>query len=141
MESDVINNDNERYGTPGGNNTRDRVFCLSVDEIYRCYHFNADHGDEGWRAIEALITEATPHASSGYLRTQEITKEEYDPLRNDNYTEACIGKTGAQWWLRSPGEDSGEACIVAHNGYAGWRISVEAGDFRAGVRPAMRISR
>jgi len=29
----LVNADNPKYGTPGGNNTRDKVFLLSLDEI------------------------------------------------------------------------------------------------------------
>jgi hypothetical protein len=31
-ETNVINSDNPQYGTPGGNNTTDKVFLLSIDE-------------------------------------------------------------------------------------------------------------
>ncbi|MCL2087792.1 MAG: DUF6273 domain-containing protein [Oscillospiraceae bacterium] len=31
-ETTVINNDNPEYGTPGGNDTTDKVFLLSIDE-------------------------------------------------------------------------------------------------------------
>lgn len=30
--SDVTNDDNQKFGTKGGNNTRDRIFCLSLEE-------------------------------------------------------------------------------------------------------------
>ncbi|MDR2532864.1 MAG: DUF6273 domain-containing protein [Oscillospiraceae bacterium] len=32
LETTVINNDNPEYGTPGGNNTTDNIFLLSIDE-------------------------------------------------------------------------------------------------------------
>ena len=145
IESDVINKDNEYYGTPGGNNTTDRVFCLSVDEIYRYYDFNEYHDEEGWRASEALIIEATPHhdASASNLLPLEITQNEYEGvLSYKNYTEACIGKKGAMWWLRSPGSNSTQACEVYFHGFAGWGDNF--GDVNVdymGVRPAMRIRR
>ncbi|MCL2002730.1 MAG: DUF6273 domain-containing protein [Oscillospiraceae bacterium] len=31
-ETSIINNDNPEYGTPGGNNTVDKIFLLSIDE-------------------------------------------------------------------------------------------------------------
>ena len=37
--TDVINKDNEQYGTKGGNNTKDKIFLLSIDE-YRKYFTN-----------------------------------------------------------------------------------------------------
>ena len=34
---DVINSDNERYGTKGGNNTKDKIFLLSIDEFKKYF--------------------------------------------------------------------------------------------------------
>ena len=31
LEKDIVNEDNKEYGTKGGNVTRDKVFCLSID--------------------------------------------------------------------------------------------------------------
>ncbi|MBQ6734237.1 MAG: hypothetical protein IJR00_04920, partial [Lachnospiraceae bacterium] len=141
MESDVVNRDNEYYGTPGGNNTRDKVFCLSVDEIYLYYHFNANHDEDGWRASEALITGATPHPRNRSLITKDITKEAYESyLKSENYSGACIGKRGVVWWLRSPGE-SGCACFVDGDGSAGWYQYFYMDGDHYGVRPAMRLRR
>ena len=39
--SKLANDDNPEYGTPGGNSTRDRVFCLSLAEAER--YFKNDH--------------------------------------------------------------------------------------------------
>jgi len=36
LETKVINNDNPNYNTPGGNNTVDKIFLLSIDE-YKAY--------------------------------------------------------------------------------------------------------
>ena len=40
FEARIINDDNPEYGTNGGPDTRDNVFCLSVDEA-RIYYENA----------------------------------------------------------------------------------------------------
>lgn len=34
---DVINSDNEEYGTKGGNNTKDKIFLLSIDEFKKYF--------------------------------------------------------------------------------------------------------
>lgn len=34
---DVINNDNEQYGTKGGSNTKDKMFLLSIDEFKKYF--------------------------------------------------------------------------------------------------------
>ena len=38
--SDVVNDDNRKYGTSGGNNTRDLIFCLSLAEAERYFKNN-----------------------------------------------------------------------------------------------------
>lgn len=40
--SEVVNDDNPRFGTPGGNITRDRVFCLSLAEADRFFKDNSE---------------------------------------------------------------------------------------------------
>ena len=37
LTTNVINNDNEKYGTKGGNNTKDKLFLLSIDEAYKYF--------------------------------------------------------------------------------------------------------
>ena len=37
----VINNDNAKYGTKGGNNTKDKLFLLSIDEVNK--YFSSDN--------------------------------------------------------------------------------------------------
>uniref|UniRef100_UPI00386CB044 DUF6273 domain-containing protein n=1 Tax=Succinimonas sp. TaxID=1936151 RepID=UPI00386CB044 len=40
--SEVVNDDNRQYGTRGGNNTQDRVFCLSLAEAERYFKNNSE---------------------------------------------------------------------------------------------------
>ncbi|WP_406545537.1 DUF6273 domain-containing protein, partial [Succinimonas sp.] len=40
--SDVVNDNNRQYGTSGGNNTQDRVFCLSLAEAERYFKNNSE---------------------------------------------------------------------------------------------------
>jgi hypothetical protein len=49
--SDVVNDDNPWFGTKGGNITRDRIFCLSLEEAER--YFKNDRDRRCW---------ATPYA-------------------------------------------------------------------------------
>ena len=84
--------DNSKHGTAGGNDTRDRVFLLSLDEVNR--HFK------------------------------------------DNKARAAKFKRDwAWWWLRSPGDTSGNAAGVDDDG----RVD-DRGDYvgrgTGGVRPA-----
>jgi|GEM_PF-579914 len=109
------NPDNPWHGTPGGVDTRDRIFLLSLDELVRYF------GD------------------SGRLQTIPAKKSNID----DQFTENRIaydmdGKTPF-WWLRSPGIDSRHAAGVDFRGF----ISVNGANVVwpiYGVRPAMWIT-
>lgn len=54
--TDLVNNDNVEYGTKGGNNTKDKIFLLSIDEFnkyfetqdVRAYDINDKTDDEAW---------------------------------------------------------------------------------------------
>ena len=41
LTTDVINNDNAQYGTKGGNNTKDKLFLLSIDEANTYFSSNS----------------------------------------------------------------------------------------------------
>ena len=41
ITTDVVNNDNAQYGTNGGNNTKDKIFLLSIDEVKK--YFSTDN--------------------------------------------------------------------------------------------------
>ena len=41
LTTDVINNDNAQFGTKGGNNTKDKLFLLSIDEVNK--YFSTDN--------------------------------------------------------------------------------------------------
>ena len=60
LETEVRNDGNPVYGTTGGDNTRDRVFLLSLDEAVRYFQ-----GDEERRC------KATPYAVSQGARVDD----------------------------------------------------------------------
>ena len=42
VTTNVVNSNNPEYGTPGGNNTKDKIFLLSIDEAKK--YFSSDDG-------------------------------------------------------------------------------------------------
>ncbi|MDR2590760.1 MAG: DUF6273 domain-containing protein [Oscillospiraceae bacterium] len=54
LETNVINNDNPKYGTPGGNDTVDKIFLLSIDEALTFFEDNStrvalnSNGEASW---------------------------------------------------------------------------------------------
>ena len=114
-ETIIINNDNPWLGTNGGENTKDKIFLLSIEEVVRYF------GDSGQ-------LENSPDGVSWIW---------------DEYSETRIAQdiTGSAswWWLRSPGFSPFGAASVSGNGI----LSVHGSDVfwsggaGGGVRPAL----
>ena len=83
LETVVTNADNPWYGTDGGNDTRDRIFLLSIDEFVKYL------GDSN--AFEAAYREFQSH--SGLIRVEQVPD--------------------GTFWLRSPGADNTCAALGA----------------------------
>ena len=84
--SDIVNNNNWKYGTSGGNNTQDRVFCLSLAEAEQ--YFKND--------------------SERQCRPTAHTRNQRAWVADSNG--CCL------WWLRSPGHYQGSASCVYADG-------------------------
>ena len=144
----LVNEDDPRYGTPGGNDTIDNIFCLSLSEILKYYSFNFYISNQWVGYSEALIIPATKYATDNGVFTYSIT-DSYYKMMLSSYSEDCVGKTGASWWLRTPGEHNKRTCIVEPYGKTGVNSSPflghslvvynSADDF--GVRPALYINK
>ncbi len=138
----VVNEDNPMFGTPGGNNTSDKVFCLSVSELLEYYDFNSWE-DDNWKGFsQKLITPSTKYAVGRGVWTETVTDDVYeDMLSKNNYSADCIGMTGSYWWIRTPGNDSSCACFVYDAGSAGAFSKIHVSKEDRGVRPAIYINR
>ena len=113
----VINNDNQWFGTPGGNDTSDRIFLLSIEEVVRYF---GDSGQLGNR-----------------LDNMNWIRDEYNEAR----IAKDLGGSASWWWLRSPGIHPGGAAAVYFNGYLrldGRVVFVEG--VGGGVRPALLLN-
>ena len=80
--SELRNDDNPKYGTGGGNSTKDRVFCLSIAEA-----------EQYFRNDEERQCQSTEYARD---RGADV----------DDNNGCCY------WWLRSPGRISGSTADV-----------------------------
>jgi hypothetical protein len=100
----VQNNDNSYYGKDGGNDTRDKVLLLAIEDVLKeSYGFDTD------RSVWDINRRCAPSryaVAQGAYQYQDTGK---DYLTADN--------EGACWWLlRSPGYYSSNAASVAHGG-------------------------
>lgn len=135
----IVNNDNSYYGTEGGNDTYDKVFCLSLDEIIKYYQFSNWGVENRLGCCQRLITEATPYVLSIGLYQSQITNDDYNSWMSEyGYSADVVGKEGTCWWLRSPGEDSSLACDVDTVGKAGVDCNGIV-ELISGVRPALYV--
>ena len=115
----IYNNDNVQYGTKGENNTQDKIFLLSLDEV------NKYLPNEKQRAIK-VTTYAQKRGASVY---KELCCRKYEG--------------NGWWWLRSPGYDQSTAAVVQYDGIIngtidGFGLDVTNDDIA--VRPALFIN-
>ena len=91
IEVSIENKDNQWFGTPGGNTTKDRVFLLSIEEVILYF---GDSGD--------LKNRRGRYYSKGEYKIGEPDRyisDQYDSARKA-YDMSNIAQ---YWWLRSPG--------------------------------------
>jgi hypothetical protein len=118
------NKDNQWYGTPGGEDTDDYIFLLSLEEVVKYF------GDSRQLAYR-------PDDNIRYI------SDPFDKLRIA--TTVVVSSQGRRagsamdWWLRSPGIDSGTAAEVNYGGVINVDgFGVEGGNSSA-VRPALWV--
>ena len=137
-ETTVVNADNSSFGTEGGNDTVDKLFLLSLDEIEQYYGIGSD---EWYEENDSTVCRVTEYAkdrlisnwAQDYDQTIEEVVEKYQSREEDYGSNCCW------WWLRSPGEYSYRAAAVKYDGGVGGRgYSVNYGS--GAVRPAFWIS-
>ena len=119
IETPLSNPENEFDGSKGGNDTMDKVFCLSVEEILDNYEFQDWNEELFGGSSKALFTEVTKYAED-----QGVEKADNGP---------------GKWWLRSSLRENVYACGVIWKG-AGWSVGYSVDDDEIGVRPALYLS-
>lgn len=115
----ISNNDNQYYKTDGGNDTEDKIFVLSLDEVIK--HF----GGESQPNDNDSISD-----SNNEKRIAQHIIESENTFGN-NY--------GLGYWLRSPGYASLGAATVSYWGTVSYG-GCDVGSMLQGVRPAMWIN-
>lgn len=125
------NQDNQWYGSGGGEDTTDYIFLLSIEEAV-CKYF----GD-----------------SSKNLENRSAKQRYWFQKKDDNNVKRRSTYDGNiwWWWLRSPGRDNKRAVYIHGDGnigiqgngtfhYSSNTIHPITGDNSGGVRPALWVS-
>ena len=137
-ETAVVNNDNRTYVTEGGNDTTDKIFLLSRDEVEQYYEIVRDAFH---LANDSLVCKLTDYGKeriiSNYMEHYDGTREEAEEWYHG--TEESWGENACWWWLRSPGNNSDYAAYVyfaGNDNYYGYYVADSIG----AVRPAFWIN-
>ena len=101
----LVNEDNRKYGTDGGNDTEDKVFALSTLEAMELFELNDWWEDKDIGFSEKSMAEGTPYVlAKGALVYEPISEAdlagEFSYL---HYSSNALGTVGVCWWLRSSG--------------------------------------
>ncbi|MCL2016671.1 MAG: DUF6273 domain-containing protein [Defluviitaleaceae bacterium] len=114
----IPNNNNQWFGTDGGNDTTDHIFLLSLDEVVQYF------GDSG----QLKVKNKSP-ISWGI-----------EDQFNDKRIARDTSGAAAWWWLRSPGKPTYIAASIHRKGY----VNVCGYDYdvvgEGGVRPALWLN-
>ncbi len=131
------------FGGERGNATEDKVFCLSVEEIFEYYEMdNLYEYDMNGYCIW-LLRNVTQYAIDQGVWHHIITEEEYyddQYALYSKYEPDVIGMDAGMWWLRTPGNFDDNACRVTTFGAAGYYEYTSVDDSSVGVRPVIRIN-
>ena len=121
------NPDNQWYGSPGGKDTEDRIFLLSVEEAV-CKYF----GDSSSKLYH-------PGQNQRYW----FQRKDENNVRRMAELEHKPGRTW--WWLRSPGRLSVKAVYIHGDGNIGiqgnniLKGNLADGRCKGGVRPVLWV--
>lgn len=113
----VENKNNPKYGTSGGENTKDNIFLLSLEEVMNAaFGFSPDFQN----STDTRIAKDTDYTKAHVMYAGEE-------------------ELGGFWWLRTPGYSSENAIDVSYDGSADlhgglvWKVP-------NAVRPALHIN-
>lgn len=119
VTTNVINND--EYGTNGGDNTNDKIFCLSIDEVIK--YFNQSNMDSENKRVATKGTNYAKKVDNGGFNLYAVGSGRYDE--------------NSYFWLRSP---AGLRVVLRKCMIVGYLVEGGEGIHDVGVRPALWVS-
>ena len=109
QESHLENKNNPKNNTPGGAETDDLVFCLSLDELNQHISLRSDKRTNSMGHSAACIAHPTDYARAQGVN---ITTLSSSHVASHHIPENMVGTDTCWWWLRSPGYYAENKAIV-----------------------------
>ncbi len=136
--------------TSSGNDTEDKIFCLSAEEIAEFFPFTYtiwSYDDEDTMLdgyCPDLLAEATPYANRDYITRTILDFDYYEgmagpPLQKAGFSPDVIDKTFCAWWTRTAGIEGTNTAYVRYDGDLNLYGDYNGEHRMVGVRPAMYI--
>lgn len=128
VSTKIANDENPFYGTDGGNDTTDRVFLLSTDEI-----------DQYFPTVEERYVYPTAYAfSQGVWTYDETSGTSYWVGYKEESLQEYHDNASCWWWLRSPGYITIFSMFCRNDGHVLKGGEINSTSFAA-VRPVLWI--
>ena len=96
----IVSNDNNETGRDGVNDTKDKVFLLSYDDVT-----NPSYGFSNFNSLPDINRRCVP---TEYAKAQGLRVLKYFRAKDNQYT--------CKWWLRTPGDSYYEKQVVYFDG-------------------------
>ncbi len=136
----LSNNVDSDYHVDGGNDTYDKVFCLSYDDTVN--YLATEKFDFSYLASSPfLICSPTNHAITKGIQCGTIDEDYFNSMDFDRYyyPKDVIGYKSCNWWLRTSSQDDNNAWWARFDGILGESFKLVAHYSYYGVRPAIYI--
>ena len=127
VETNIINQNNQWYGTPGGENTTDKIFLLSLEEVVLYF------GDSGQLLDRPASLPWIINDDYNVYRIAYTVKAFSYDIISWSANQACW------WWLRSPGKDDKVVANVTVDGFV-YVNGDGAYQFGGCLRPALWLN-
>lgn len=115
VDTNVLSEQNDFYCLGFGNDTNDKIFLLSLNDVFiKYFHSNSER-----------IAYPTK-----YVISNNVLCKEGNVLEGNDY--------GVQWWLRNRGRSKDHVATILPNGYGSF-CGLNAFNFSVFVRPALWI--
>ena len=123
-----LSDDEERNTGEGGNDTEDKIYLLSAEEVSDVRYGFVDTGNFG----DSKMRAAKP-TDYTYINGMQVWNYPYDDSGNPDYWYG-----NCQWWLRTPGSYNENAMLVGFTGSSS-ECKVNFSGYSA-VRPVLHVN-